>query len=268
MCEPISASAALLALGTGATLYGQHQQQQAYNKVANEQAEATRRANEQALALRQAERARQQGYQDQSNQLFNASVKNNSAETQADQEKVARETLASQYNQSADQAADVSGIPGLQQSSATDGTPRVVADAYKQMFSGVKDYLRQQAGSKAALDAYGNLSQANNAANARMLQSQGLLGNWMQGSSSALANELAANTDNSQLALATAARAGDSLVNQAALWNGLGSLGMSVGAQGLGGSLSKGGMQAPKVTGYSNGATMTSTPYFTPVKFG
>jgi len=267
MCDPLSASVALLAAGAGASAYGQYQQQQAMDKVANEQAEATRRANEQALALRQAERARQQGYQDQSNQLLSASLQTNSRSSQDQQEASANQALTSQYGQSANQAADVSGIPGLQQSSTSDSTPRVVADTYKQMFGGVKNYLQQQAGSKAALDAYGNVSQANNVANARQLQQQGLLGNWMQGSSSALANELAANNENSSLAMATAARAGDNLANQAALFNGLGSLGMSVGAQGLGGSLSKGGMQAPKVTGYSNGATMTSTPYFTPASF-
>lgn len=240
MCEPVSLSSlALIGAGTAASMYGQSKQQEAYNKVANAQADATRRANEQALALRQAERARQQGYIDQSNQLFDASVKNNSLASQTEQEAAAREALTSQYAGAADRAADVSGIPGMLQNSGSEGTPKVVADAYKNMFGGVKNYLQQQAGSKAALDAYGNMSQGQNVANVRMLQSQGLLGDWMKGSSSALANELSANSENSNLAFANANRVGDSLANQAALWNGLGGLGMNVGAQGLGGSLAK-----------------------------
>lgn len=238
MCEPISASLALLGAGTAASMYGQSKQQEAYNRIANQQAEATRRANEQALALQRAERARQQGYIDQSNQLLDASVKNNSLASQNEQEAAARAALTSQYSSAADQATDVSGIPGLG-GQANEGQPKAVADAYKNMFGGVRNYLRQQAGSKAALDAYGNVSQAQNTANARMLQSQGLLGNWMQGSASALANELAANKENSALAFSNAAHSADGLANQAALWNGLGGLGMNVGAQGLGGTLAK-----------------------------
>jgi hypothetical protein len=133
----------------------------------------------------------------------------------------------------------------------------------------VGNYLGQQAGAKAALDAFGNQNAANTAYNARQLQQQGVLGNFMQGSSSALANELAANGENSGLSISNAQMSGNGLASQAAIANGLGGIGLNLGISGL--TAGVGGLgganQAPKTLGYgANGAQYTSTPYFTPVK--
>ena len=279
MCNPLAAVA--LAAGVGSSLYGSKLQQDAYNKVDAAQADAIRKSNAAALALQGAERARQQGFTQQSTAAFNDSLKNNSADSQAAQEATIREGLANQYGATADKAADYSNIPGISTPAASGDENKVVADSYKRAFGNVKNFLGQQAGSKAALDAYGNLSQQQNTANARQLQNQGILGNFMQGSSNVLANELAANKEASDLAYANAQNAGNGLLNQAALFSGLGQIGTSIGAQGLGGAAAGGAAgsggkglmslfatQKPTVTGFGNGATFTSTPYFTPGKFG
>ena len=234
MCEPISLSLAALGAGAASSLYGAKVQQDAYNKVDAAQADAIRKSNASALALQQAERARQQGLTQQSTAAFNDSLKNNSADSQAAQEASIRQGLADQYGAAATKASDYSAIPGMSAPSGEEN--KVVADSFKRAFGNVKDYLGQQAGSKAALDAYGNLSFAQNTANARALQGQGILRNFMQGSSNVLANELAANKENSDLAYSNAQNAGNGLMQQAALFNGLGQIGTSIGAQGLGGA--------------------------------
>lgn len=232
MCNPLAAVA--LAAGVGSSLYGSKLQQDAYNKVDSAQADSIRKYNASALALQQAERARQQGFTQQSTAAFNDSLKNNSADSQATQEAALRQGLADQYGATADKASDYSNIPGMAKAEGDEN--KVVADSLKRAFGGVKSYLGQQAGSKATLDAYGNLSQQQNIANARQLQNQGILGNFMQGSSNVLSNELAANKEASDLAYANAQNAGNGLLNQAALFNGLGQIGTSIGAQGLGGA--------------------------------
>jgi hypothetical protein len=218
-------------------MFGQKRQADAYNSVQNAQARELMRTNNQMLQLREQERARQQALQGQSRVMLNGSINNNSVASQNAQEAQMRQGLSDQYSQSADSAADPTGIPGFYQTSATADTPKVVADTYKNAFAHVGNYLRQQAGSKAALDAYGNSQGATTIANARQLQQQGLLGNFMQGSSSVLANELAANSENSQLNQMKAARAGDNASQQAAIFNGLGGLGMNLGSSGLMGGL-------------------------------
>jgi hypothetical protein len=240
MCTPLLAAGAVLtAAGAGASYYGQRKQQEAYDQVANAQADAARRTNQQTMALQQAERARQQQYTDQSQSLIKGSTANNSASSQQAQEGQLAQQLGSQYGASANQAADMSNIPGINTPTATGDDNKVVGDAYKNAFAQAKDYLGQQAQGKANLDAFGNLQKNTGIANARQLQQQGILGNFMQGSTSALANELAANSENGQLLQANAANAGNGALQQAALWNGLGSLGMSLGTQGLAGGLKK-----------------------------
>ena len=240
MCTPLlAASAVLTAAGAGASYYGQRKQQDAFNQVSNAQAEAARRTNEQSLALQQAERARQQGLIGQSQSLISGSTANNSAANQQAQEGQVAQQLGSQYGAAANQATDMSNIPGLNTPTATGDENKVVGDAYKNAFSQAKEYLGQQAQGKAALDAFGNLQKNTAIANARQLQQQGILGNFMQGSTSALANEMAANSENGQLLQANAANAGNGALQQAALWNGLGSLGMNIGSQGLAGGFKK-----------------------------
>jgi hypothetical protein len=217
-------------------MYGQSKQQEAYNKVANSQAQATENANKQALAFQQAERARQAALQNQSNALLNSSQTNNSLASQNAKEAEASSSLANQY---AAAVSPTAAIPGI--AAATDGSqPQAIADSYKQTFGNIGSWLRQQAGNKAAMDAFGNVGLANNIANARALQQQGQIGNWMQGSANVLQNELNANNENSNLAYGNAALAGQGAANQAAIWNGLGGLGMSVGMQGLTPAISSG----------------------------
>ena len=238
MCDPLSiASLAVTAAGTGASMYGQAKQQEAYNKVANAQADATEKANQQALALRQSERDRQQQLQNQSNALLNQSQQANSVDAQKAKEAEASSSLGNQYSAAVSPAA---AIPGISAAMDDGQQPRAIADSYKQTFGNIGNWLRQQAGSKAAMDAFGNVGLANNMANARALQAQGQLGNFMQGSANVLQNELGANNENSNLAYGNAALAGQGAANQAAVWNSLGGLGMSVGMQGLTPAISSG----------------------------
>jgi len=279
MCDPtgglLTASAITTALGAGASLYGQQKQQQAYNAVENAQANAQRQANAQAIQLQEAERARQQGFQQQSQGLLNNSVTNNSLANQQNQLAQEQNTLGNQYTSALGGITNPSSIPGLTNPSAgNSGTPQLVSDAYRTALNQAGNFLNQQAGAKAAIDAFGNQNASNTMYNARQLQQQGIFGNFMQGSASALANELAANNENSNLAFGKADLAGNNLANQAAIYNGLGGLGLNLGISGLtagvgqaGGINGLLGGQAPKTVGYGiNGAQYTSTPYFTPVK--
>lgn len=271
MCDPtggLLTSAVVAGLGTAATMYGQQKQQEAYNKVQNAQADAQRRANEQALALQQAEAARQRGYQQQSEALLNESVKRNSLDSQTAQEAAIREALANQYNGDIPAATDVSAIPGLQREpSGNDGTPRVVADAYQRAFGKAGDYLSGLANSKAALDAFSNLNVANSQYNARQLEGQSLLGREMIGSGSILGNELAASKNTLDLGLANAALAGNGSAQQAALWGGIGQLGMNVGLQGvtgLGSQYLAARSAAPYAAGISYDKTLGYVPKAAP----
>lgn len=212
------------------TYYGEQQKAKAYKTVQEAQAKAQMEANNHALALQKREQVRQHSLQDQSQAMLQQSTGNNSVESQNAQEAQMRQELNDQYAAAAQALTNPAGIPGLQQASEKESTPTVVADAYKKMFDSVGGYLKQQAGSKAALDAFGNSQQATGIANARQLQQQGLLGNFMHGSSSALANELASNSENGQLAQMYAARAGDKLAARGALWSGLGQLEMQAAA--------------------------------------
>jgi hypothetical protein len=272
MCDPSTAllatSAIVTAAGAGASIYGQEKQRQAYDTVNNNQANAIRQANQNAMALQSAERSRQQGYQAQSQGLLNQSVQNASLENQQAQEATQKNALTGQYSNAAQAATALpTNIPGLLQGDSQG--PQVVKDAYANTMGSVGNYLGQQAGAKAALDAFGNQNAANTMYNARQLQQQGVLGNFMQGSTSALANELAANGENSGLSLSKAQMSGNGLASQAAIANGLGGLGLNLGISGLTAGVGRlnGANQAPKITGYGvNGAQYTSTPYFTPVK--
>jgi hypothetical protein len=245
MCNPLlAASAALTAAGGAASLYGQNQQQRAYSSVENAQARAMMNANRQAMALRQAERDRQTQLTNQSQNLLGQSVAANSMESQAAQEAELANSLGAKYGASADKASEYSNIPGLGGPANEDGN-QVVSEVYKNAFGNVKKFLGQQAQSKAVLDAYGNMAQGQNIANARQLQQQGVLGNFMQNNNSVLANELTANSENSQIAQAKAAMSGNNALQQAAMFNGLGSIGMNLGIQGLSGGLGGAMSKAP-----------------------
>jgi hypothetical protein len=279
MCDPtgglLTASAITTALGAGASLYGQQKQQQAYNAVENAQANAQRQSNAQAMQLQQAERARQQGYQQQSQGLLNNSLQYNSPANQQNQLAQQQNALGNQYTSALGGITNPSSIPGLTDpSGGASGTPQIVSDAYRSALNQTGNFLNQQAGAKAGMDAFSNQNAANTMYNARQLQQQGLLGNFMQGSTSALANELAANNENANLAFGKADIAGNGLANQAAIANGLGGIGLNLGISGLTAGIGRAGGingflggQAPKTIGYGlNGAQYTSTPYFTPVK--
>lgn len=231
MCSVLTALT--LGASAGASAYGQSQQAKATRAVSDAQNKVTTDANQKALFLQQAERDRTKSFQDQSQGLLQASQDNASKINQDQQEAALKDQLAGRYN--AATAVSPNDIPGLATSSQPSDEPTAIKDAYKQAFGKVGTYLSNQANAKGALDAFGNLQQGNSIYNTRQLQQQGLLGTFMQGSNSALANELAANNENANLGFGKAALAGTSLANSAALWSGLGRLGMSAALSGAGG---------------------------------
>jgi hypothetical protein len=255
MCDPtgglLTASLVTTALGAASTAYGQQQQQKAYQNVQNAQAKAQYEANNHALALQQQERQRQQALQSQSNSALAQSQQFNSANNQKAAEAQTQTALANQYAGGSN-ATDYSQIPGMS-SPANTNAPTAVTDSIKNVFGNVGNYLRQQAGAKAGMDAFGNAQQAASIYNARQLQNQAVLGQFMQGSSGILGNELNNNGENFQLNYARANNAGNNAAMQAALFNNLGGLGMSVGAQGIMGGLTAPKTAAPTSVGASTG---------------
>ena len=269
MCDPtgglLTASLLTTAVGAGASMYGQQKQQQAYNAVENAQANAQRQSNAQAMQLQQAERARQQGLQQQSQGLLNKSLDYNSVGNQQNQLAQEQAMLGNQYASALSGVTNPSSIPGLTDPSAgNSGTPQVVSDAYRNAFGKAGNFLNQQAGARAGIDAFGNQNASNTMYNARQLQQQGILGNFMQGSSSSLANELAGNGENANLAFGKADIAGNGLANQAAIANGFGGLGMNLGISGLTAGIGQLGSGAPNTPGYNaanlENANLTTAP--------
>lgn len=183
-------TAAVLAAGAGTALYAGNREQQQNANVAAQ-------VNAQNDALNQQERQRQQDFNKQKQDAFNGAVDASSQSAHDANQDADAATLTSKYSTAAD-AAQNSIIPGLSSNPDSQTGPRVVQDSYKGDLKGVGDYLRQQAGARAKIDAFGQANQTQSEA----LQNSGnllsLLNNFSQGSKSILPIEQGVNNQGAQ----------------------------------------------------------------------
>lgn len=173
MCDPVSISLALTAAGATAQAAAQSQ---------------SRKAMEGA---QQAERIRQKGFQDQSQAAFDESLGHAQASNQtADQSKAEGERKASYDKATADARAPVEATG--QNLAGDTSTNKVVNTEQAAQAAKAQGYAGQQGAAKAALQGFGDTQLGNALYNARQMQSQGVIGNAMQGSSAVLPFEVQA----------------------------------------------------------------------------
>lgn len=197
MCDPVSlAITSLVATGAGTAMQaaGAAKSRKAMNAAAN------------------AERLRQQGYQQEADSLFAESLSKQGAEQQmkgiSDAEAARLATT-----QGAQQAAPAVSVP-------TQGeTPTVVADETAARVGTGNAQAAQDAATRAALSSFGDVQLGNALMNTRYGQKQGQIGRNMQGSAGVLGIEMDA-----------ASRRGDNLSGIGSILNAGGQLaGMGAG---------------------------------------
>lgn len=171
MCDPISASLALTVAGSAAQAAGQAKAQKAMHDAQN------------------AERLRQAGLQGKSNELLSESL----ASSDRGQHDASQAQAEAARKASYDQAAASTPSP------VSDSTPVTAGDTNANKLVNTESAARsaqamgmanQQGGAKAALQGFNDVNLGDILYNNRMLQKQGTIGNFMQGSAGVLPYEM------------------------------------------------------------------------------
>lgn len=173
MCNPIAISLAMTAAGSAAQAAGQARAQRAMDQA------------------RQAERDRQTDLQAGSNNLVSESLANASAASQGEQQGKATDARKASYD--AAQAAAPAAVTPTNTSNAGDQNANSIVNTEAgQRSAAAHGYAAQQGNAKAALQGFADLQKTNDIYNNRMLQQQGQIGNFMQGSAGVLPYEVEA----------------------------------------------------------------------------
>jgi hypothetical protein len=235
MCDPVTASIALTVAGTAS------------------QAAAANQAKKAMQGAQSAERIRQKGYQDESSAVQAGSEKRMS---KASQDKGQADAEASR---NADYAA---ANAAAQAPTATEGANlagdqsanAIIASENARASQNALGYAGQQGNAKAALQGFGDLQLGNALANARAMEQQRQLGNFMQGSSGVLGLEMD-----------EASHKGDSLKSLGQLLSTAGSIaGMGAGAGWWGAKDAAAAAGNPALSNLVKGATVIPSGYSLP----
>jgi hypothetical protein len=171
MCDPVTASIALTVAGTTA------------------QAAAANQAKKAMQGAQNAERIRQKGYQDESSAVQAGSEARMSKASQDKSQAEAENARNADY--AAANAAAQAPIATEGSNLAGDQTANsVIASENARANQRALGYAGQQGGAKAALQGFTDLQLGNALANARAMEKQRQLGNFMQGSSNVLGLEM------------------------------------------------------------------------------
>jgi hypothetical protein len=201
MCDPITASIALTVAGTAAQSAGQN------------------RARKAMEGAQEAERIRQRGFQQQSEAVQQASEARGSKANQ-DKEQAAAEASRQADYAAATSAAQAPVIAAGENIAGDQAANAIIANEAANASRNALAFAGQQGNAKAALQGFSDLQLGNALANARAMEQQRTLGNFMQGSSGVLGLEMEA-----------AARKGDNLKTLGTLLNAGGMItGMGAGA--------------------------------------
>jgi hypothetical protein len=173
MCNPVAISLAMTAAGSAAQAAGQSKAQKAMDDA------------------RQAERIRQAGLQNGSSNLVSESLANASATNQADQQGKATDARKAAYE--AAQAAAPAAVAPTNANNAGDQKANAIINTEAgQRSAAAHGFSTQQGNAKAAMQGFNDLQKTNEIYNNRMLQQQGTIGNFMQGSAGVLPYEVEA----------------------------------------------------------------------------
>jgi hypothetical protein len=166
MCDPLSASLAMTAAGTYAQYEGQKKANDAMGKAGLE------------------ELNRQKGFREQSTTAFNESLGKNSAQS-------TNKSMDEQYNRYKNAAeSNIGASAATGAGIASKGaTPQIVSDEGAARSFTARNSATQNARNAAMANAFGNSMIGTNFENARSLQDQAMLANFMKGSASVLPYE-------------------------------------------------------------------------------
>lgn len=266
MCDPVTASIVATIAGSAAQAAGQAK---------------ARRAMEGA---QQAENTRQRGFQDQSNAAFSESLANADLQTQEGAKSKAEGERKAAYESA--NAAARAPVEATGRNLAGDQTANKVLSSEKSARSAqAQGYAGQQGNAKAALRGFNDVQLGNALYNARQMQNQNTIGNFMQGSAAVLPYEVsAASRQGDKLKgigdLLSMAGAIGGLGTGAGWWGGAdaaagaGALGTaeagaSNAAMGLGNSadlaLGRSALGSNLSSGYANAFNLTPNSSFFPV---
>lgn len=207
MCDAVTASIVATIAGAGAQAAGQAK---------------ARKAMEGAQI---AERVRQKGYNDQSQAAFSESLGNADPQAQANAQGKAEGERKAAYDTATAEARAPLEATGKNLAGNQDAN-RVMSSESAARSAQALGYAGQQGAAKAALQGFGDTQLGNAIYNARQMQKQGQIGNFMQGSAAVLPYEVDA-----------ASHKGDSLKSLGDILSMAGAIGgMGVGAGWWGGA--------------------------------
>ena len=171
MCDPVSASLALTVAGSAAQAAGQARSRKAMQDAQN------------------AERMRQAGLQGKSNELLSESLASSTRDQHDASQQQAEDARKASYEKAA--ASTPSPVSPSTPVTAGDVNANKLVDTETAARSGqAMGMANQQAGAKAALQGFNDVNLGDILYNNRMLQRQGTIGNFMQGSASVLPYEM------------------------------------------------------------------------------
>lgn len=171
MCDAVTASIVATIAGAGAQAAGQAK---------------ARKAMEGAQV---AERVRQKGYNDQSQAAFSESLGNADPQAQANAQGKAEGERKAAYDAATADARAPLEATGKNLAGNQDAN-RIMSSESAARSAQALGYAGQQGAAKAALQGFGDTQLGNALYNARQMQNQGTIGNFMQGSAAVLPYEV------------------------------------------------------------------------------
>jgi hypothetical protein len=173
MCDAVTASIVATVAGSAAQAAGQA------------------RARSAMQGAQQAERTRQRGFQDQSQSAFSESLAHANPQDQANAQAGAEANRKAAYEAASAQAHNPIEATG-KNFAGNQNANRVLNSESSARNSQAQGFANQQGAAKAALQGFGDVQLGNALYNARQMQNQGTIGNFMQGSAGILPYEVEA----------------------------------------------------------------------------
>jgi hypothetical protein len=171
MCDAVTASIVATIAGSAAQAAGQAK---------------ARKAMEGAQV---AERVRQKGFQDQSQSAFSESLAHANPQDQANAQGKAEGERKAAYDAATAEARAPLEATGRNLAGSQDAN-RILSSESAARSAQARGYAGQQGAAKAALQGFGDTQLGNALYNARQMQNQGTIGNFMQGSAAVLPYEV------------------------------------------------------------------------------
>lgn len=232
--ESIALAGVVASMAAAGASYAANQQQVSAQKKAQEKYQ-----QDQAAAM-EAARQKQNKIEEERNNQMQTTYKNYDPATQAQQQSQIADDLNNKYSSGLDNLVPGANLQGSDQTDPNSVGQKAVSDTYKNSLDGLGSYLKQQAKTRASLDAFGNQMVNNNIFNTHAGQNLSMFDNFAGGNGTTLNTAMqGANLDYSQNK-ANAETAGAGLSTLSSVLGGLGSAATSYGTATAGSGGSKG----------------------------